>query len=48
MALLLLSTSVSQSPGILGVWALAGEGGSMTLEGNFLEEMVLESGLEAG
>lgn len=34
--------------GALGMSVLAGEGGRVTLKGDFLEEMVLESGFKAG
>lgn len=47
MVLVPLSMSVSQSPGALGVRALAGECGRM-IERSFLEDLVLNSGLEAG
>lgn len=47
VALVRLSTSVSQTPGALAVWALARKGGRM-IEASFLEDLVLKSGLEAG
>lgn len=47
-ALLPSSASVSLLPGALGMSVLAGEGGRVTLKGDFLEEMVLESGFKAG
>lgn len=40
VTLMPLSTSVSQSPHALGVWALAGGGGRMT-DGSFLESWCL-------
>lgn len=43
VALVQLSTSVSQTPGALGVWALARKGGRM-IEESFLEDLVLKSG----
>ena len=42
------SVSVSQSSGALGMWIFAGEGGRVASEGGFWEEMVPESGPEAG